>query len=91
MIYYYTQRIQGVLKILSTRLNFEEKKSQIDIWSIRNKDKRYVGSISKDYFIFITRKYKINKRKYYCSYLSSSKEIIEDFKKFIKKNRSLKL
>ena len=85
LIYYYPQRIKGVLKILSTRLNFEEKKSQIDIWSIWNKDKRYVGSINKDYFIFITRKYKINKRKYYCSYLSSPKKIIEDFKKFIKK------
>ena len=82
LVYYYPQRIQGKVKILSTRLNFDEKKSQINIW---NKNKKYLGFISKDYFIFITSKYKINKRKYYCSYLSSPKEIIEDLKKFIKK------
>ena len=82
LVYYYPQRIQGEVKILSTRLNFDEKKSQINIW---NENKKYLGFISKDYFIFITSKYKINKRKYFCSYLSSPKEIIEDFEKFIKK------
>ena len=82
LIYYYPQRIQGELKILSIRLNFDEEKSQINIKSV---DEKYLGFISKDYFIFITSEYKINKRKYYCSYLSSPKEIIEDFKKFIKK------
>ena len=71
---YYLQRIQGVLKILSVRLNFKGKKSQIDI--------KYLGSIQKDNFILITLK---SKRTFYCSYLSSPKEMIEDLKKFIKK------
>ena len=74
LVNYYLQRTQGVLKILSVRLNFNEKKSQIDI--------EYLGSILKDNFLLFTRR---SKRKYYCSYLSSPKEMIEDLKKFIKK------
>ena len=73
LVNYYLQRTQGVLKILSVRLNFNEKKSQIHI--------EYLGSIQKDNFHLIMRK---SKKKYYCSYLSAPKEIVEDLKKFIK-------
>jgi hypothetical protein len=74
LINYYLHRTQGVLKISSVKLNFNEKKSRIDI--------EYLGSISKDNFLLFTRR---SKRKFYCSYLSSPKEMIEDLKKFIKK------
>ena len=54
-------------------INYNEKKSLIEI--------RYIGTVYKDNLILIHTK---GRKEYKCSYLSSTKEITKDLKKYIK-------
>ena len=61
-------------KIKSRNVNYNEKKSYIEI--------RYIGTVYKDKLILIHTK---GREEYKCSYLSSIKELTKDLKKYIKK------
>ena len=61
-------------KIKSRNVNYNEKKSYIEI--------RYIGTVYKDKLILIHTK---GREEYKCSYLSSIKELTKDLQKYIKK------
>ena len=61
-------------KIKSRNVNYNEKKSYIEI--------RYIGTVYKDKLILIHTK---GIEEYKCSYLSSIKELTKDLRKYIKK------
>ena len=61
-------------KIKSRNVNYNEKKSYIEI--------RYIGTVYKDKLILIHTK---GREEYKCSYLSSIKELTKDLWKYIKK------
>ena len=61
-------------QIKSTNVNYNEKKSYIEI--------RYIGTVYKDKLILIHTK---GREEYKCSYLSSIKELTKDLQKYIKK------
>ena len=61
-------------KIKSRNVNYNEKKSYIEI--------RYIGTVYKNKLTLIHTK---GREEYKCSYLSSIKELTKDLKKYIKK------